>query len=197
MNIINRCCRLERVRRKSIYIFIMGMVFCCFASFVFAQVCTVKLKDGNVLRGKVVSKENGVYKIQTLTLGLLSVAQADIASIEEAASQGQASEASTYQSRSNQSSSPVGSSLPQVSPEAMESYRQKIAANPQIMDTVSSLAEDKEVLEIFSDPELKDAILRQDVEYLKNNEKFLKMADHPALQKIVQELSSQESESGN
>jgi hypothetical protein len=175
----------------------MGMVFCCFASFVFAQVCTVKLKDGNVLRGKVVSKENGVYKIQTLTLGLLSVAQADIASIEEAASQGQASEASTYQSRSNQSSSPVGSSLPQVSPEAMESYRQKIAANPQIMDTVSSLAEDKEVLEIFSDPELKDAILRQDVEYLKNNEKFLKMADHPALQKIVQELSSQESESGN
>jgi len=183
MNIISKCFKAI----PGIFIFIV-LVFCCFVHFSFAQVAIIKLKDGNVLRGKVLSKEGGVYKVQTLSLGAVTVSEGDVVSVEEAptpyvGSKATAPKQAVPSGSDQESSSPVS--------EEMEGYRKKIMSNPQAMESVSALAEDKAIQEIMNDPELREAIMRQDVDYLKNNEKFLKIASHPALQKIVSDLQNQ------
>lgn len=181
MNTISKCFKVL----SGIFVFFV-LVFCCFVHFSFAQVEIIKLKDGNVLRGKVLSKKGGVYKVQTLSLGAVSVSAGDVVSVEEAPApqaESQASSAKRVVGSGQESSSPVS--------DEMEGYRKKIMSNPQAMESVSALAEDEAIQEIINDPELREAIINQDINYLKDNEKFLKIASHPGLQKIVSEMSDQ------
>lgn len=132
-----------------------------------AQEKIITLKDGTLMKGKVLSKADHLYRIETQVLGVVTVSEADIMMIEDPSS---------------------------VAPPAsqMEVYQKKILENPGIVATIQELAEDKEIMDMFSDPDLKNAIVRRDVEYLKNNPKFLKFTQNPSLQKIVQEVTTQE-----
>lgn len=129
----------------------------------------VKLKDGTVVQGEVLSKEGDVYKIATKTLGVISVKDIDIASIGE----GQ----SVYQE-------PQG--IPNV-----EEIKQGIVGNAQVIALAESLALDPKVVEMFEDPALKAAIARQDMDYLQNNEKFMELVRSPEMEKIFKDLTDE------
>ncbi len=124
---------------------------------VYAQERVIKLKDGNVLHGKILSKENDTYKIESKTLGVLAVKDADIVSIEE--------------DKAQQNS--------------MDAYQQRIVNDPRMMENITALSKDPQVIEILSDPNLQKAIATQDVEYLRNNEKFLKFSNLPSVRQII------------
>jgi hypothetical protein len=116
----------------------------------------VKLKDGGVVVGQVLGKENGKYRIMTGTMGIVTISETDIASFE-------AKEEMNW-----------------------EKYQKAITDNPQTISSIQDLSRDQEVMAIVSDPKIKEAIARQDLDYLRSNEKFLKFMNNPTVKQIIQ-----------
>jgi len=75
-----------------------------------------------------------------------------------------------------------------------DDYQKKILGNPGTMAAVEEISRDQEVIDMFSDPALKDAIMRQDMEYLKKDGRFIKFMQHPSVQKVVQDVSGKAQE---
>ncbi|MFH0940550.1 MAG: flavin reductase [Candidatus Omnitrophota bacterium] len=74
-------------------------------------------------------------------------------------------------------------SMPATERVAME---QAIKKDTNLMESIKELAQDPQVLDTLADPQIKDALMRQDIEYLKNNEKFLKFMENPTIKKIIE-----------
>ena len=152
--------------RKKMFLAYLLVIFLFLNHAAFAQEKIIKLKDGVILRGKIISKEGDIYKISNAMLGVLSVKDSDIASIEE--------------------TKPAFGD--------MEAYQQKIINDPRVMESIRSLSSDKEILDMLSDTQLKTAIMNQDVDYLKNNEKFLKFTNNPTVKKIMETVTASNSQ---
>jgi hypothetical protein len=135
----------------------------------------IKLRDGMIFRGKILSQDEETYKIESIILGVVSVKASDVVSVEDVAAA-------------------------PIPPAQIDAYQKKIINDPVVMDSVKALATDPEVVEMLSDPELKSAILRQDLNYLQNNEKFRKFSDNPSVKRIagrIEEIDpSKEQEKG-
>ncbi|MDD5137737.1 MAG: hypothetical protein PHG72_02865 [Candidatus Omnitrophica bacterium] len=116
----------------------------------------VKLRDGGVVVGQVLGKEDGKYRIMTATMGIVTISETDIASFE-------AKEEMNW-----------------------EKYQKAITDNPQTISSIQDLSKDQEVMAIVSDPKIKEAIARQDLDYLRSNEKFLKFMNNPTVKQIIQ-----------
>jgi hypothetical protein len=142
------------------------LVFCalsCFASSGLAAQeepvqanAVIKLKDGGVVVGRTLGKEDGKYRIMTSTMGIVTISEKDIASFE-------AREAMDW-----------------------EKYQRAITDNPQTIASIQDLSNNQEVMAIVSDPKIKEAIARQDIDYLRSNEKFLKFMNNPTVKQIIQ-----------
>lgn len=149
---------------KRFWIFVLAVVVFLATGIVgFAQENpekVIKLKDGMILRGKVLFQDKETYKIESVILGVLSVKASDVVSVEDVAA------------------------VP-IPAAQMDIYQKKIVNDPAVMDSVKALAQDPEVVEMLSDPELKSAVLRQDLNYLQNNEKFRKFSDNPSVKRIA------------
>jgi len=149
---------------KKFRIFVLAVVvFLAAGALGFAQENpekVIKLKDGMILRGKIIFQDEETCKIQSVILGILSVKASDVVSVEDVAEA-------------------------PIPPARMEAYQKKIVNDPAVMNSVMALARDPEVVDIISDPELKSAILRQDFNYLQNNEKFRKFSDNPSVKRIA------------
>ncbi len=150
-------------------IFSLSLIFLLFARVAFAEEKTVTLKDGSVLVGEVLGKVAGFYRIRTASLGMVNVKEENVASIDYASS--------------------AGSPASQI-----DVYQRKIATNPDIMASVRDLSNDKEVVQMMSDPEFTSALMRQDTEFLKNDPRFIKFSQNPSIQKIVQQLLTENAE---
>jgi len=86
----------------------------------------------------------------------------------------------------SQESSPKNS-VPSTERAAMD---QAIKKDANLMESIKELTQDPQVLETLADPQIKDALERQDIEYLKNNEKFLKFTENPTVKKIVESATA-------
>lgn len=137
--------------------------FLFIATPVFCQEKAIRLKDGTLIFGKILSKENNSYFIETKSFGSIRVNGSDVLTIEDAATDKPVSQKDVYQ--------------------------QKILSNPDMMTAIQEISRDQEVIDMFSDPVLKDAIMRQDMEYLKKDPRFIKFMQSPTLQKIVQSVT--------
>ncbi len=142
--------------------------FCLLVSVCYAQEKIIKLKDGTVMRAKVLSKENNQYRFESSTIGVVVVKESDVLMIED----------------------PSAQNLPQ---KEADMYQKRIMENPEAVAAIQELAQDARVLEMLSDPNLKGAIMRQDMEYLKNNAKFQEFANSSTVKKIVADVSSESS----
>ena len=128
----------------------------------------MRLKDGTLMRGRILSKDSSAYVIETKALGQVRVNTADVLMVEDTAG---------------------GRALSQK-----DDYQKKILGNPGTMAAVEEISRDQEVIDMFSDPALKDAIMRQDMEYLKKDGRFIKFMQHPSVQKVVQDVSGKAQE---
>lgn len=165
--------------RKIAFVVLSALVF-CFAGTSYAQEKIITLKSGDVLRAEILSKENHVYRISSKSLGTVSIKEEDVASVTEVSGGCPVSTTSV--------SAPSGSTLSPEQAAQVETLQKKIMGNPQLMDSIQSLAKDKQVTDMFSDPALKDAIMRRDVDYLKNNQKFQEFTNNPTVKKVIDEL---------
>lgn len=144
--------------KRALSVFFL-IAWLAFTLSLYAETAVVRLKDGTTLRGEILDEGGaapGVYKINTTTLGVLSINAADIVAVQ---------------------ARPV---------DKWQEYQEKIVNSPETMASIQDLSGAQEVADMLADKEVKDAIMRQDIEYLKNNEKFMKFVNNPTVQQIIQ-----------
>ncbi len=158
------------MKKIIIFLFISSA---CLAVAYCEQASRIELTDGSVINGEVVSFANGVYTINTATLGSVKIESAKISKI--------------------QTVNPPLTNTPHLeavnlSQRQIEAYRQKIAGNPQNAAVITGLANNPQVQGLAQDPQIQEAAKSGDIQALLKNEKFMQVVNDPELQETVKKL---------
>lgn len=124
---------------------------------------TIELKDGNRISGTILSLENGLYTVQSASLGEIQIAKTQVLKIT-----------STDDENTGQDMASLQSNM-----------REKIVSNPSLMNSIMTLKNNPEVQDVLSDPELMRAIANGDLNALMHNEKIKRMMENPEIKSIT------------
>jgi len=133
---------------------------------------TITLKDGTVIQGAVASLHDGVYTIETDSVGTLHVRADQVRSIDDG---------------SKAAGSPpvdVGS----LGAGALDAAKSRILQDPALLATVLSLQNDPDVLAVLSDAEIMKAIAAGDYAALLNNPKIVALINNAKMREIIGEI---------
>ena len=133
----------------------------------------IELFDGSRITGDIVRFENGVYTVESDSLGRLHIPNSDIRVIR---SGGQVHS----QLFSSPSTGPDRPAAPNLT-----HYESQIVADPQILSMVMTLQNDPDVLAVLNDPSVMQAIAARDFNALQNNAKILKLENNPTIRQIL------------
>lgn len=122
------------------------------------------LLDGSIVQGTLHSFADGVYTINSDTLGTLRIEAAKVNSIS---------------SENNQNSSPNG----------LQAMQKKIVGDAAVMDLVKSLQDDPDFQAVLTDKEILHAITTGDLSSLENNPKIQTLLNKPTMRKIEEKLT--------
>jgi hypothetical protein len=150
------------------------------------QASKIELTDGSVLEAEVTAIDNGNYTLTSPSLGQLRIPAAKIRKIEIASANTPPANAAPG------SLNAAPGSLNDAYKAKMNSLSASMAANPDIMATVSSLANDPEFQEIAKDPEVVNEVQAGNIQALMSNKKFMSVINHPKIQEINDKLKDQE-----
>lgn len=131
------------------------------------EVREIKLIDGSVISGEVLSLNSGIYTIRSDSLGIVKLEESKVHTIR--------SKSPSMNAPSAQNSS---------SPGEIQSLQQKMMGDKEIMDLIQSLQGDPEFQKILEDPEVMKAVSAGDVAALAANPKFMKLLNNPTVQEI-------------
>ena len=149
------------MRRLSIGFLLLLFVF---AGELYAgEVRMIELNDGSLLYGKIVSLKDGVYTIDTMSLGSIKVEESKIRLIRFKSDQ-------------------------QAAKEQIQAMQKLMMSDKEITDIITSLKDDPDVQEILKDPDLMKAINSGDLETLLSNRKFLKLLSNPKILNIKKKV---------
>jgi hypothetical protein len=136
---------------------------------------TLVLNDGSVIQGEIKTLRDGVYTIQTESLGTVRVRKEDIRAIElgdESAS------TSTVPP-------PDSGSVRQAELQAMQSRMMQI---PDLFSMIQALQNDPEVQAVLTDPEIMAAMTSGDFAKLMNHPKIIALTGNPRIREIIEEV---------
>lgn len=140
----------------------------------------IALKDGSVIKGELVSFENGIYTVQTENLGRLQLPEANVVSIAEQTAL-----------NPNSTNSPTTNAAPDFS-NKVTAMQTQIMNDPQAMQTVQAMAEDPEIAAMISDPDfvkqLTTAVSNNNVESVAGDPKIQQLMSNPKMQALIQQL---------
>lgn len=140
-----------------------------------ASAATVVLRDGTVIQGEVKSLQDGVYTIETTSVGTVHVRAADVRSIDE--------------DGKSPSASAAGQPAAGPSPgNALDAAKSQIVADPKVLATVLALQNDPEVLAVLADPEVAKAMAAGDYSALMSNAKIVALMQNPKVREIIDAL---------
>jgi len=125
----------------------------------------IDLVDGTTISGKLVSFDNGVYTINSTTLGTLKIKETTVISIRSKTS--------------------VAETPPDISTQnEIQSLQQRMVADEEIMKIITSLLQDPDFQEILQDETLMKAISSGDLNTLKSNPKLQKLLNKSTVKQI-------------
>jgi hypothetical protein len=141
-----------------------------------ASAATVVLRDGTVIQGEVRSLEDGVYTIETASVGAVHVRAEEVRSIAEAGT--------------SPGTPAVGQPTKEGSPgaDALDAAKSQISADPQLLAAVLALQNDPEVLAVLADPEVAKAMAAGDYNALMGNAKIVALMQNQKVREIVDAL---------
>lgn len=139
------------------------------------QVSRIELNDGSVINGQIVSYLNGVYTINTGTMGEIKIEASKVSKIE------------TGHTSSLSASSSEGQ-MNTISKEQIDNYRQTIMNNPENASIVTGLVADPEIQELAKDPAIMEAAKSGDLQALMKNEKFMGIVNSSKMKDAVKKL---------
>ena len=128
----------------------------------------ITLQDGSNVSGEVLSLSDGVYEIKTQSMGVLSIKQSEVQSI-------QAEGASS-------------NSQPVFDAQQFQAIQKSIMSNPQIMQSIQSLQSDPAFQAVINDPEIMRAIQSGDFGALANNPKIKQLTNHSVVKQLSRDI---------
>lgn len=158
-------------------VIIIFLLFVCMLSAVTygEQVSRIELNDGSVINGQIVSYLNGVYTINTGTMGEIKIEASKVSKIEAAHA-------------SSLSVSNTDGQMNNISKAQIDNYRQTIMNNPENASIVTGLATDPDIQELAKDPAIIEAAKSGDLQALMKNEKFMGIVNSPKMKDAVKKL---------
>lgn len=178
-----------------------------FAGLLTAQLCfaagnsRITLNDGTTIYGKVVGMSDGVYKIQTETMGEISVNSDNVVEISSGNSSkkaniniidGSANNKQSYPSYSgsnnqNSYSSGAGKSYSTQQQNA-NTMVQSMMMDENFMNNMLQLSTSSEMQSVLNDPEVMEAIQNGDYDFLMNNSKMNDLMNSSGIQDLLGEM---------
>ena len=151
-------------------------------SHIFAgEVRQIELNDGSVISGEIIAFANGVYTIQSSSLGTFDIEDSKIRTIRSPST-----ESAPKAIPHNPSQTPPTSAAAMGSD--LQALQGLIMSNPQTLDSVMSLKDDPDFQAIMQDPEVMNAVMSGNFNVLLTNPKFMKLLEHPQVKDIQMEL---------
>lgn len=145
-----------------------------------AQLSKIHLNDGSVIEAEVVSLENGVYTLNTGSLGQVRVDASKVGKIE-------AEDASSIAPRISIPTNPANANMQSQ----IDSLKTTITNDPRSMQIVNDLAKDPQIQEIAKDPDIANAAKSGDIKALMSNEKFKQLIENPKIKEIGERVKEQ------
>ena len=127
------------------------------------EVRMIELNDGSLLYGKIVSLKDGVYTVNTMSLGSVKIEESKIRVIRF-------------------------KSDDQAAKEQIQAMQKLMLSDKEIINMIASLKNDPDVQKILKDPALMKAINSGDLETLISNPKFLKLLANPKILNIKKKV---------
>lgn len=152
-------------------LFVAGVLACCGV----CSAATIVLQDGTVIQGEVKSLQDGVYTIETASVGTLHVRAGDIRSID-----------ADTKPPSAPGTEPAAAGTPPSA--VLDAAKAGIAADPKMLATVLALQNDPTVLAVLSDPDVTKAIAAGDYNALMSNPKIIALTQNPKIREIIDAL---------
>ena len=173
-----------------------------FVGILTAQLCfaagssRITLNDGTTIYGKVVGMSDGVYKIQTETMGEISVNSDNVVEISSGNSSkkanigiidGSANNKQNYQSyNNNQRSYSSGSGNNYASQQQdANTMVQSMMMDENFMNNMLQLSTSSEMQSVLNDPEVMEAIQNGDYDFLMNNSKMNDLMNSSGIQDML------------
>lgn len=160
----------------------------------------IVLNDKTVLVGRVVEMKDGVYSIETETLGVIKISAEkvlEITSVSRPSStppeiaiidgsrQRPQSEQTGDSASGDDKKSVVGSDNLAQKQEEVNSQVRSMTMNGDFLDSMMNLSESSSMTDIMQDPEIMDAISRNDYEYLMNSDKMKNLMDSQEIKELL------------
>ncbi len=140
-----------------VFVFFVNTGFC-------SELSVIRLHDGNVIKGNVISLKDGVYTIKTSSLGTMKIKDSEVDEIVKAKNK-------------------TASAEKDLSTE-LESVQKTLMDDEGIMELIKSLQSDPIMQRILDNPEVLDAVNSLDLEVLLKNDDFKKLLTNPTVHEI-------------
>ncbi len=163
---------------KSFFKLILALTFL----FIFLQplyassIKILTLKDGSIIKGKVLQLSNGIYTIATSQFGNVEIPEDNILSIAVPNTNTQKKNSSSQQTQlKNQ----------------VQQLQGNILSNPQLIQDIQNMAQDKEIMKILSDQNLINDVMSYDQNKMEKNAKLKELMKNPKIQKMMNRIEQQ------
>ena len=127
----------------------------------------ITLKDGSVLKGKVVSMANGVYTIATDTVGKIKIEEEKVQSIADGTLTADTS------------------ALPANVAKQMEALQLDIMSDPAMMEQIQALMNNESIMKLIEDPNLMKDLMTMDEATIMGNSNIQQLLNNPQMQNII------------
>ncbi len=153
----------------SMLLFVMAAVAVPYGSL---SAATLVLTDGTVIHGEIETLQEGVYTVETDSLGTLRVRKEHVRTIDESGER-------------ERESITGGSSPTQAELQAMQS---RMLQTPSLLSMIQALQNDPEVQALLADPEIVSALASGNYHALMSNPKIVALTDNSKVREIINEM---------
>jgi hypothetical protein len=129
----------------------------------------IELKDGSTIAGEIISLSNGIYTIESDSLGSIKIEKSKIRTIH----------AKSYQRKS--------SPLPAVK-NTVQALQDTIMSQPNLMQMIMALQNDPDIQMALQNPKVMGAVMSGNINALIDNPEFQKILKNPKVQAISREI---------
>jgi len=134
----------------------------------------IQLTDGSMISGKIISFREGVYTLQSGSLGTMKIDESQIKLIQ-------------MDSHGTASWQPDNASNGSVD-NTIQTLQQSMTQNPQIMEMIQTLQNDPEIQSLIQDKDIMEAVTAGDINTLMSDPEFIKIFENPSIQQIQKEV---------
>lgn len=162
-------------------VIVIAFLFCTGYTSAFADDLTeIKLLDGSVIYGEIVSLNEGIYTVNSASLGMLEIEGSQILLIRLKA-----------ESPAAGTTSGDGDKLSESDIKALS---KSMNLDETVIDLIISMQNDPEIHEIIKDPDIMNALIKHDTAALLANPKIIKLLKNPKFKAIQKKIAKEKEE---